>query len=95
MIQLCHQIIHYDLERTYYKMIISEKTKTIDHTIKRNKAQYNLERQTAKLSALSSGIISIYKFLTDKDVFLKKDLLENYAALKRFEYSPLGKELKK
>ena len=48
MIQLCHQIIHYDLERTY-KMSISEKTKTIDNKIKRNKAQYNLERQTAKI----------------------------------------------
>ena len=36
-----------------------------------------------------------YEFLTDKDVLPKKELLEKAAALKRFEYSPLGKDLKK
>ena len=30
-----------------------------------------------------------------KDVLPQKDLLEKATALKRFEYSPLGKELKK
>ena len=33
-------------------------------------------------------------FLTGKDVLLEKDLLEKAATVKRFEYSPLGKELK-
>ena len=85
MIQLCHQIIHYDLGRTYYKMSISEKIKAIEQ----NKAQYNLDRQTAKIFALSSsGNVSKYEFLTGKDVLPE-------AALKRFEYSPFGKELKK
>ena len=32
--------------------------------------------------------------MTSKDVLPEKDLLEKDAALKRFEYSPLGKELK-
>ena len=32
--------------------------------------------------------------MTDKDVLQEKDLLEKAPALKRFEYSPLGKELK-
>ena len=58
MIQLCYQIIHYDLGRTYYKMSISEKIKTIDNKIEQNKAQYNSDRQTAKVSALSSGNVS-------------------------------------
>ena len=58
MIQLCYQIIHYDLGRTYYKMSISEKIKTIDNKIEQNKAQYNLDRQTAKISALSSENVS-------------------------------------
>ena len=58
MIQLCYQIIHYDLGRTYYKMSISEKIKTIDNKIEQNKAQYNSDRQTAKISALSSGNVS-------------------------------------
>ena len=36
--------------------------------IKHNKAQYDLDRQTAKISALSSGNVSKYEFLTSKDV---------------------------
>ena len=35
-----------------------------------------------------------YEFLTEKDVLPEKDLLQKAVALKRFEYSPLGKELK-
>ena len=57
MIQLCHQIIHYDLERIYYKMGINEKIKAIKDKIKQNKAQYNLDRQTAKISPLSLEIL--------------------------------------
>ena len=72
-------------------MSISEKIKTIDNKIKQNKAQSNLDRETAKSSALSSGNVSKYEFLTAK-MFYQKDLLEKAAALKRFEYSPLGKE---
>ena len=34
------------------------------------------------------------KFLTDKDVLPEKELLEKATVLKRFEYSPLGKDLK-
>ena len=63
--------------------------------IEQNKAQYNLDRQTANISALSSRNVSKYEFLTGKDILLKKDLLEKAAAIKRFEYSSLGKELKK
>ena len=58
MIRLCYQIIRYDLGRTYYKMSISEKIKTIDNKIEQNKAQYNLDRQTAKISNLSSENVS-------------------------------------
>ena len=72
MIQPYHQIIHYDLGRTYYKMSISEKIKTIDNEIEQNKAQYVLDRQTAKISALSLGNFSKYEFLTAKDVLPEK-----------------------
>ena len=75
-------------------MSISEKIKTIDDKIDQNKAQYNLDRQTAKISDLSSANISKYEFLTGKDVLPEKDLLEKAAGLKRFEYSPLDKELR-
>ena len=75
-------------------MSISEKIKATNNKIEQNKAQYNLDRQSAKISALSSGDVSKYKFLTGKDVLPKEYLLGKAAALKRFEYSPLGKELK-
>ena len=76
-------------------MSTREKIKAINNKIKQNKAQYNLDRQTAKSSALLSGNVSINKFSTRKDVLPEEKLLEKAAAIKRFEYSPLGKELKK
>ena len=57
-------------------MTFSEKIKTIDDKIEPNKAQYDLYRQTPKISSLSSGNISKYTFLTDKDVLPEKDLIE-------------------
>ena len=75
-------------------MNISEKIKIIDDKIEQNKAQYNLGKQNAKIFALSSGNVSNYDFLTAQDVLLEKDLLEKAVIKKRFEYSPLGKELK-
>ena len=76
-------------------MSIAEKIKAINNKIEQNKAQYNLDGQTAKISALSSGNVSKYEFLTGKDVLPKKDLLEKAVTIKRFEYSLLGKELEK
>ena len=81
-------------EELIIKMSISEKIKTIDNKIQHNKTQYDLDRQTAKTSALSSRNISIYEFLNSKDVLPEQDLLEKVAALKRFGYSLLGKDLK-
>ena len=60
-------------------MSISEKIKVIKNKIEQSKAQYVLDRQTAKISALSSGNVSKYEFLTDKDVLPEKDLLEKAA----------------
>ena len=75
-------------------MRINEKIKVINNKTKQNKTQYNLDRRTARISALSSGNVSKYEFLTGKDVLLERDLLEKAAVLKRAEYSPLGKESK-
>ena len=75
-------------------MSISEKIKAINKNIGQNKAQYDLDRQTAKISALSLGNVSTYEFLTRKYVLPEKGLLEKAASLKIFEYSRLGKELK-
>ena len=55
--------------------------------------RFYFERQTAKISVLSSGNVSKYKILTGKNVLPEKDLLEKVATTKRFKYSLLGKEL--
>ena len=73
-------------------MSISEKIKTIGNKIEQNKAQYDLDKQTAEISALSSRNVSKYELLTDNDVLPGKDLLKKVATIKRFEYSPLDKE---
>ena len=75
------------------KMSIREKIKAVDDKIEQKKAQYDLDRQTTKNSALSSGNFSKYEFLSGKDVLTKKDLLKEASSLKKLEYSPLGKEL--
>ena len=74
-------------------MTISKKIK-INNKIEQNKSQYDLDRQAANISALSSGNVSKYEFLIGKDVLPKRGLLEKAATMKRFEYSPLGKEFK-
>ena len=57
-------------------MTISEKIKTIDNEIEQKKAHYNLDRQTTNISALSSGNVGKYEFLTAEDVLPVRALLE-------------------
>ena len=52
-----------------------------------NEAQYNLDRKTAKISALSSNNLDKYKYLTGEDLGFKPSSIEQA----KFEYSPLGK----
>ena len=65
-------------------MSTSEKIKAINNKIEQHKAQYNLERQTPKMSALSSGNVSKHEFMTSKDVLPEKNLLEKAATTKIF-----------
>ena len=62
-------------------MTVSEKIKTINNKIVRKKAQYKLDWETANISALSSGNVSEYEFLTGKDVFPEKELIETVATI--------------
>ena len=71
-------------EELIIKMSIGEKFKKIDNKIDQNKAGYNL----------SSENVSKYEFLPVKDDLAEKQPLEKAVALKGFEYSLLGKELK-
>ena len=57
-------------------MIISEKIKTTNNKIEQSKAQFDLDGQTAMISALSSGNVNKCEFLTGKDVLPEKDLIE-------------------
>ena len=49
-----------------FKQSITESSKT---------NQYDLDRQTTKVSALSSGDVSKYEFVTDKDFLPENNLL--------------------
>ena len=53
------------------KMTVSKKIKTIDNKIEQNKAQYNLDRQTAKISVLSSGNVNM-NFWLGKMLYLNQ-----------------------
>ena len=70
-----------------YKMTINEQTKILDNKIRSNQVQYNLDRQNAKISALSSGELDKYEYLTGEDLRCKPDVYVNQKA--KFEYSPL------
>ena len=52
-----------------------------------NKAQYNLDRKAAKISALFSNNLDKHEYLTGEDLGLKPSIAEQAI----FEYSPLGK----
>ena len=63
-------------------MSISEKIKAINNRIVQNKAEYDSDRQTTEISALSWGNVSKCEFLTGKDVLPEEDLLEKAATMK-------------
>ena len=54
-----------------------DKMKGINNEFKQNKGQYNLDRQTGKVSVLSSGHLSKYDFLIGKDILPKEKLQES------------------
>ena len=72
-------------------MTINEQIKTLDNKIRSNQAHYYLDRQNAKISALSSGELDKYEYLTGEDLGYKPDVFQKAM----FEYSPLGKVFNK
>ena len=56
----------------------------------KNEAQYDLDRQIAKISALSSNNLDKYEYLTGEDLGLKPSTIEQA----KFEYSPMSKIFK-
>ena len=72
-------------------MILTEQVQIFNDKIKANKAQYDLNREAAKMSALSSGELEKYEYLTGEDLGYKPDVVQKA----KFEYSPLGKVFNK
>ena len=66
---------------------------TIDDQISGEKLQYDINWEAAKISALWSGKIHKYEYLTGEDILLviQQQIIEQA----RFTYSPLGKALEK
>ena len=72
-------------------MTINEQFKILDDKIRSNQAQYDLHRQNAKISALSSGELNKYEYLTSEVLGYKPDVVQKA----KFEYSPLGQVFNK
>ena len=66
---------------------------TSEDQIRDEKLQYDINREAAKISALSSGKIDTYEYLTSEEI-LTSDQLQMIEQAKR-TYSPLGKTFEK
>ena len=73
-------------------MTLTDEVKILDDKIKASQAQYDLGREAAKISALSSkDLLEKYEYLTGEDLGHRPSGLEKT----KFEYSPLGMSLSK
>ena len=66
---------------------------TIEDQIKDEKLQYDINREAAKISALSSGKIDKYEYLTGEEILPSNQ--QQIIQEAKFNYSPLGKALEK
>ena len=62
---------------------------TINDQIKDEKLQYNINREAAKISALSSGKLHKYEYLTGEDILPSTQ--QKIIKQTKFTYSSLGK----
>ena len=66
---------------------------TINDQIRDEKLQYDINREAAKISALSSSKIHKYEYLTGEDILPSNQ--QQIIEQTRFTYSPLRKALEK
>ena len=66
---------------------------TINDQIKDEKLQYDINREAAKISALSSGKIRKYGYLPGEDILPSNQ--QQMIEQAKFTYSPLGKAFEK
>ena len=65
----------------------------INDQIKDEKLRYDINREAAKISALSSGKLHKYEYLTSEDILLSNQ--QQIIEQTKFTYSPLGKAFDK
>ena len=66
---------------------------TINDQIRDEKLQYDINREAAEISALSSGKIDKYEYLTGKEILPSNQ--QQIIEQTKFSYSPLGKAFEK
>ena len=65
-------------------MTLTDELKILDDKVKRNQAQYDLDREAAKISELLSKELDKYEYLTGEDLGCKPGVFEKA----KFEYFP-------
>ena len=66
---------------------------TIEDRIKDEKLQYDINREAAKISALSSGKLDKYEYLTGEEILPSNQ--QQIIEQTKFTYCPLGKAFEK
>ena len=66
---------------------------TIEDQIKDEKLQYDINREAAKISALSSGKLDKYEYLTGEEILPSNQ--QQLIQQAKFNYSPIGKAIEK
>ena len=66
---------------------------TIKDQIKDKKLQYDINREAAKISALSSGKLDKYEYLTGEEILPSNQ--QQIIQQAKFDYSPVGKAIEK
>ena len=67
-------------------MTVTDQIKILNRKIKQNQAQYDLDREADKISALSSNNLDKYELLTGEDLGFKTSTVDQA----KFEYSNKG-----
>ena len=71
----------------FESLTLTDELKNLDNKIKANQAQYDLHREAAKISALSSKFfLEKYEYFTGDDLGHRPSVLEKT----NFEYFPFG-----
>ena len=68
-------------------MTVTDQINILNRKIMQNEAQYDLDREAAKISAFSAKNLDKYEYLTGEDLGLNPSTVEQA----KFEYSPLAK----